>query len=208
MNRCDTRIKRATMLRFAVAVVLLTVMIGTRASRAPPPPVTEASLHKTASSLEKFVDELPMLPKLYGYKKLNGKPIPASLAIGMYAKKWKFHRDLPTSTVFAYGTSAATATVPGPTIEAIHRIPTTVTWLNFLPDTHILPWDPTIPTAIPKHGGVPTVVHLHGGVHPPEYDGSAFAWFTANFREKGFPERTGPVIFERNPALLILNISS
>ncbi|KAK4774393.1 hypothetical protein SAY86_009328 [Trapa natans] len=76
------------MLRFAVAVVLLTVLIGTRASRAPPLPVTEASLHKTASSLEKFVDELPMLPKLYGYKKLNGKPIPASLTIGMYAKKW------------------------------------------------------------------------------------------------------------------------
>ncbi|KAK4804353.1 hypothetical protein SAY86_004170 [Trapa natans] len=172
------------MIRFVAAVVLLTAMFGCGASRAPPP-VTEASLLKTASSLKKFVDKLPMLPKIYGYKMQNGKRIPGSLTVGMYAKKWKFHRDLPPTTVFAYGTSAATATVPGPTIETIQGVPTTLTWLNFLPESHILPWDPTIPTAIPKQGGVPTVVHLHGGVHPPEYDGSAFAWFTANFREKG-----------------------
>lgn len=92
---------------------------------------------------------------------------------------------MPPTTVFAYGTSSETATVPGPTIEALQGTPTYVTWQNHLPQSHILPWDPTIPTAIPKTGGVPTVVHLHGGVHPPQSDGSAFAWFTNGFRETG-----------------------
>jgi FtsP/CotA-like multicopper oxidase with cupredoxin domain len=93
--------------------------------------------------------------------------------------------------VFVYGTSAASATFPGPTIEALQGFPLWVTWENHLPDRHILPWDPTVPTAIPRHGGVPTVVHLHGGVHPPQSDGNADAWFTAGFREKG-PAWTTP----------------
>ncbi|KAA8541325.1 hypothetical protein F0562_025288 [Nyssa sinensis] len=63
--------------------------------------------------------------------------------------------------------------------------PTFVTWENHLPQSHILPWDPTISTAIPKNGGVPAVVHLHGGIHPPQSDGSALAWFTADYRETG-----------------------
>lgn len=97
----------------------------------------------------------------------------------------KFHRDLPPTAVFVYGTSRGTATFPGPAIEAIQGIPLSVTWLNFLPQRHILPWDPTLPTAIPKNGGVPTSVHLHSGVNPPHSDGSALAWFTAGFQERG-----------------------
>lgn len=97
----------------------------------------------------------------------------------------KFHRDLPPTKVFVYGTCKAEATFPGPAIEAIQGVPLSVTWLNFLPRRHILPWDPTIPTAIPKRGGVPTVVHLHSGVNPPHSDGSALAWFTAGFKETG-----------------------
>ncbi|KAK6931874.1 Multicopper oxidase, type 1 [Dillenia turbinata] len=97
----------------------------------------------------------------------------------------KFHRDLPETTVFAYGISKEAATVPGPTIEALQGVPTHITWENYLPKSHILPWDATVPTAISKHGGVPTVVHLHAGVHPPKFDGSAFAWFTNKFNETG-----------------------
>lgn len=92
---------------------------------------------------------------------------------------------MPATTVFAYGTSSSSATVPGPTIQAIRDVPLSVKWENHLPNSHILPFDPTIPTASPKHGGVPTVVHLHGGVQPPQSDGSAFAWFTSNYRETG-----------------------
>ncbi|KAB2621159.1 multicopper oxidase LPR1-like [Pyrus ussuriensis x Pyrus communis] len=136
--------------------------------------------------LQMFVDELPDMPLLKGFDVVNGVPKPKSLKIGMYMKTWRFHRDLPATPVFAYGTSERTATIPGPTIEALQGIDTFVTWSNYLPSEHILPWDPTIPTAIPaSKNGVPTVVHLHGGIHEPASDGSAKAWFTAEFKDRG-----------------------
>ncbi|XP_018723337.2 multicopper oxidase LPR1 homolog 1 [Eucalyptus grandis] len=167
-------------------LIMLIVMGGRGVSMAQqPPPVTEEILRQVAASLQMYVDELPQMPKLFGYTLDTGSPKPGNLTIGMYKTKWKFHRDLPATTVFAYGTSAQTATVPGPAIEAIRGVSTSVKWENHLPESHILPWDPTIPTTVPRHGGVPTVVHLHGGVHPPESDGSALAWFTSDFKETG-----------------------
>lgn len=99
----------------------------------------------------------------------------------------KFHRDLPPSTVYAYGATKRTATVPGPTIEALHGISTFITWQNHIPSKkHILPWDPTIPTAVPStKKGIPTVVHLHGGIHEPASDGNANSWFTEGFQDLG-----------------------
>ncbi|GAB4828790.1 Multicopper oxidase lpr2 [Ancistrocladus abbreviatus] len=139
-----------------------------------------------ATRLKMFVDKLPNMPKLFGYEDVGGKLVSKSLTIGMFHKKWKFHRDLPKADVFAFGTSVHTATVPGPTIEARYDIDTYVTWENHLPPQHILPWDPTIPTAIPaEKKGVPTVVHLHGIITEPESDGHAFAWFTRAFKETG-----------------------
>ena len=86
--------------------------------------------------------------------------------------------------MFAYGTSKEEASIPGPTIEALHRVDTYVRWENHLPRKHILPWDPTIPTAIsPKGNGIPTVVHLHGGMDEPESHGHSHAWFTNRFKE-------------------------
>ncbi|GAV65589.1 Cu-oxidase domain-containing protein/Cu-oxidase_2 domain-containing protein/Cu-oxidase_3 domain-containing protein [Cephalotus follicularis] len=136
--------------------------------------------------LEMFVDELPDMPKIQGFDVVNGVPKTKSLKIGMYQKLWTFHRDLPSTPVFAYGISREAASVPGPTIEALHGIDTHVTWQNHLPSKHILPWDPTIPTAIPRSRlGIPTVVHLHGAIDEPESDGNAKSWFTAGFRERG-----------------------
>ncbi|KFK44386.1 hypothetical protein AALP_AA1G250800 [Arabis alpina] len=135
--------------------------------------------------LEMFIDDLPDMPRLNGFNSVHGVLKPTSLQIGMFFTKWKFHRDLPPTRVFAYGTSRSTATVPGPTIEAVYGIDTYVTWRNHLPSYHILPWDPTIFPATPKHGGIPTVVHLHGGIHEPASDGNAEAWFTNGFRETG-----------------------
>ncbi|KAF7047399.1 hypothetical protein CFC21_056335 [Triticum aestivum] len=168
------------------ALTVLLVLAGlATGTRPPPPPVSEDTLEKVAGSLEMYVDRLPQMPKIHGYSMERGRATPVHLAVGMYRKKWKFHRDLPATTVFAFGESAKSATFPGPTIEALQGVPLSVTWENHLPEQHILPWDPTVPVAIPRHGGVPTVVHLHGGVHPPQSDGSAFAWFTAGFRETG-----------------------
>ncbi|XP_023538288.1 multicopper oxidase LPR2-like isoform X2 [Cucurbita pepo subsp. pepo] len=132
--------------------------------------------------LPMFVDDLPEIPTLSGFHGRHSK----HLRLGMFLKTWKFHRDLPPTPVFAYGVSKDSATVPGPTIEAIHGISTYVTWENHLPDRHILPWDPTIPTAIPAgNRGIPTVVHLHGGITEPGSDGHATSWFTNGFKQKG-----------------------
>ncbi|KAL1803407.1 hypothetical protein ACET3Z_032054 [Daucus carota] len=145
----------------------------------------EASL-LSPSALELFVDELPDMPRISGFDVVNGVSVPKSLKIGMFSKKWKFHRDLPSTTVFAYGESKSTATVPGPTIETLHGVDTYVTWQNHLPSKHILPWDPTIPTAMsPSNKGIPTVVHLHGGIDEPESDGHAYSWFTSGFKARG-----------------------
>ncbi|KAK4484179.1 hypothetical protein RD792_011400 [Penstemon davidsonii] len=138
------------------------------------------------SFLEKFVDELSDMPRVKGFDVINGVHVPNSLKIGMFHKKWKFHRDLPPTPVFAFGTSREGASIPGPTIEALHGVDTYVKWENYLPSKHILPWDPTIPTAIPHtKKGIPTVVHLHGGIDEPESDGHSTSWFTAKFKERG-----------------------
>ncbi|KAI4357680.1 hypothetical protein L6164_001614 [Bauhinia variegata] len=138
------------------------------------------------SKLQMFVDELPDMPRIQAYQLVHGVPKPRSLKIGMFKKKWKFHRDLPPTPVFAYGENRSKATVPGPTIEALRGVDTYVTWQNHLPPKPILPWDPTIPTAIPRNNqGVPTVVHLHGGIHDPESDGNSNSWFTARFNQTG-----------------------
>ena len=40
------------------------------------------------SKLEKFVDELPHMPKILGYHLSDGVPKSKSLKIGMFKKKW------------------------------------------------------------------------------------------------------------------------
>ncbi|KAK4752558.1 hypothetical protein SAY87_021356 [Trapa incisa] len=179
-------VRTKTMIRKLLGFLVVMVIMGRRQSGALPMclPVRQTDIQRVSQSLTMYVDELPKVPTVLGYtveKEDYFKP--GYLTIYMFQKKWKFHRDLPETTVFAFGTSAQTATIPGPTIEAI--VPTHLTWQNYLPEKHILPWDPTIPTAIPKNGGVPTVVHLHGGLHPSRFDGHPDAWFTANFKETG-----------------------
>ncbi|RZC58151.1 hypothetical protein C5167_005453 [Papaver somniferum] len=146
---------------------------------------------KDPKLLRMFVDELPTMPRVRGYHLKDALPVSKILKIGMFLKQWKFHKDLPPTKVFAFGVSKRRATVPGPTIEAIHGVDTYVKWQNHLPEKHLLPWDPTIPTAKPKKG-VPTVTHLHGGIIEPQSDGHSNAWFTAGFKETGptFSKRT------------------
>ncbi|XP_061991620.1 multicopper oxidase LPR2 [Rosa rugosa] len=156
--------------------------------------------------LQMFVDDLPDMPRIQGFEVVNGVPKPRSFKIGMYEKKWKFHRDLPASTVYAFGTSKRTATVPGPTIEALHGISTFIRWQNNIHSTkHILPWDPTIPTAVAStKKGIPTVVHLHGAIGEPESDGNANAWFTEKFGDRGptWSKKTYRYINQQQPGNL------
>lgn len=169
-----------------VSNLLLCILILIHSSLATAENVTADELYEIASSLKMFVDELPKMPTLKGYMLGRDGDLKAGeLRIGMFEKKWKFHRDFPSSTVFAYGTSRESASVPGPTIEAIQGVETFVTWENHLSSRLFLPWDPSLVCAKPKNGGVPTVVHIHGGINEPESDGSPLAWFTAGFNETG-----------------------
>ena len=130
------------------------------------------------NSLIKFVDPLPAPAKLTG----------TNLTIGMYPVSQKLHRDLPLTSLWGYGTSQATATYPGPTIEARRGVPTNVNWLNKLPLTHFLPVDTTLHWANPPGwpgNGIPAVVHLHGGEVEPQSDGHPDAWYTRDFLIKG-----------------------
>lgn len=145
---------------------------------------SDAQNVQNAGMLEMFVDKLPTMPIIQGYTKSDERMLPAHLTIGMYMKKWKFHRDLPSSTVFAFGTSRSEATVPGPTIVARSGVETYVKWENHLPSQHMFTLDHTLEIASPS-SGIPTVVHLHGSVSEPPSDGNAQAWFTAGFKQKG-----------------------
>ncbi|CAI5473095.1 unnamed protein product [Closterium sp. Yama58-4] len=99
-------------------------------------------------ALCKFVDSLTsrVIPTLDGTKRLT---------IGVYQIYQKFHRDLPATKQYAYGTSQKTASYPGPTIVARVGIDTTVTWENHLLDnTHMFTVDRTVMMGVklPKKG--------------------------------------------------------
>ncbi len=117
---------------------------------------------------------------------------------------------VPMTTVWSYGAVEYPGTVaeggtfnyPAFTIEATHRRPVRVKWINdlkanngkYLP--HLLPVDPTlhwanppggragrdsrpafVSTPDPYRGPVPIVTHLHGGHSTEESDGYAEAWY-------------------------------
>jgi len=91
----------------------------------------------------------------------------------------KLHRDLPPTTLYAYGESQETAVYPGPTLEAKMDVTSRIHWDNHIPDEeHFLPLDRSIHWANPKRGGVPTVVHLHGAETESIHDGHPEAWWT------------------------------
>lgn len=115
---------------------------------------------------------------------------------------------LPVTTVWGYGSprDASTFNYPGYTIEAAHRQPVRIKWMNQLKDSgdrylpHLLPVDPTLHWANPGGGQagrdtrptftqgvparytgpVPIVPHLHGGHSNEDSDGYPTAWFLPN----------------------------
>lgn len=180
---------------FATSVVFLHILcLNTIVSS---DTATVDSLYNTAGSLAMFVDMLPMMQAIKGYTMKNRMMVPANLRIGMYMTEWQFHRDLGNSTVFAFGTSRETASVPGPSLEAMAGVQTYVKWENHLPRHHIFTTDPTIEAADPTKG-VPAVVHLHGSVSEPASDGNANAWFTAGFNQTGIHFKKKVYLYENS----------
>ena len=79
----------------------------------------------------------------------------------------KLHRDLPLTTLYAYGTSKETATSPGPTLIAQKNQKTVIRWTNNIDDSSLcdseelcLPVDKTLDLANPDKG-VPNGVLSH-----------------------------------------------
>lgn len=123
-------------------------------------------------ALEPFVDPLPV-PPLATPDASTGDG--EHYRITMVQTQQKLHRDLPATTVWAYGDGHYTG-YPGPTIQAQVDRPVKVTWVNDLRDTqgnlrehHILPVDDCVHGA--HHDAPRTVVHLHGAHVPSAYDG-------------------------------------
>jgi FtsP/CotA-like multicopper oxidase with cupredoxin domain len=108
---------------------------------------------------------------------------------------------LPATTVWSYGSAhdPRSFNYPAFTIEATHRQPVRVKWINDLVDSrgnylpHLLPVDQTLHWAnppggpqgrdghgtdpAPYTGPVPIVTHLHGGHSTQESDGFPEAWY-------------------------------
>jgi spore coat protein A len=128
-----------------------------------------------ASSLQPWVDPLPLLPVATAS---GMRLVPGSAARVPYYRmpmreiQVKLHRDLPPTRVWAYGGS-----FPGPVIEARSGRPAMVEWVNELPTKHFLPVDHTLHGAEADKPEVRAVVHLHGGRTPPESDGYPEDWF-------------------------------
>src|SRR3954470_18687742 len=135
-----------------------------------------------APTLAPFVDPLPLPSRLIATQQGG------TLTVRIRAGEHRFHRDLPTSSIWGYE-----GTFPGPAIEAERGQPVTVEWRNELEGPF-----PVVDTVAPKatdadgvsvqcvpglSGGKPdrhaarltgqTVVHLHGGLTPASYDGWA-----------------------------------
>lgn len=125
------------------------------------------------TSIPKFVDSMPIPDIVVPIKRCNSsKENDFFYHIKMLEAKHKFHKFIPSTTIWGYN-----GTYPGPTLEVPKDVPVKVKWENNLPNSHILPVDHTL------HGtmdtpDVRTVVHLHGANVAADSDGHPEAWFT------------------------------
>ena len=121
--------------------------------------------------LAPFVDPLPVPGPLQPVTGTVGGA--AYYEIPMRQVQQRLHRDLPLTTVWAYGEA-----FPGPVIEAAVGQPVTVKWINDLRDTsgqlrtnHFLPVDTCLHGPDTAGAAPRTVVHLHGGKVAQKDDG-------------------------------------
>jgi spore coat protein A len=162
-------------LLFAAAVALPTLVLADEID----------PLHLNPLSLTKYVDALP-IPAV-------ATPVsPGYYEIGAYPIVQKLHSQLPPTALYGYGTSAATASYPGPTIVAQKGVPISIRWLNFLPQGHLLDYAYDRRSRARPPPRRPDLDAVHGAEVESQSDGGPCAWFTANFAETG-PDFVKPV---------------
>jgi spore coat protein A len=122
-------------------------------------------------TLTPFVDALPVPAPLQPITGAVGSA--AYYEVTMRQVQQKLHRDLPSTTVWAYGSA-----FPGPLIEAGVRQPVIVKWINDLRDgagrlrtNHLLAVDTCLHGPDTEGAAPRTVVHLHGGKVAQKDDG-------------------------------------
>ncbi|KAI5073256.1 hypothetical protein GOP47_0011269 [Adiantum capillus-veneris] len=154
-------------------LVIVWVITFTQETRAAADAPTVCFQEPSSPHLDMFVDELPILSTL-------NVAASSHITLGAYKINQKLHRDLPSTALYAFGTSQETAQYPGPTLEATRWVPTSITWENHIEDNfHFLPSDNSLSIPRLQRGGVPMVVHLHGGEVPSNSDGNPEAWYTS-----------------------------
>ncbi|KAG6546194.1 hypothetical protein Mapa_012231 [Marchantia paleacea] len=130
----------------------------------------------TAHGEHSFCQNLTASPTLTPFV----DPLPIPPTIDVSTGKQKLHSELPATTLYAYGTSEKTTSLPGPTLVATRHKPSHIRFENHIkdPETFLIT-DTTIHWASPTHGGIPIVTHLHGAEAPSDSDGHPDGWFTA-----------------------------
>ncbi len=101
-----------------------------------------------------------------------------NIVMGRYTDR--LHPDLPPTTLYGYA-DAATRHFKhlGGAIVASTGKPVRISWHNELPDTHILPADPSVITPFVSGPNLynRAAPHLHGGLVPWPSDGGPYHWF-------------------------------
>jgi spore coat protein A len=128
--------------------------------------------------LTRFVDPLPV-PQVLPSTETRPHPGQSGVQvpyhrIAMRKVEVKVHRDLPSTSIWSYGSTA-----PGPTIEVRKGQPMLIEWVNNLPAQHFLPIDHNLCGAGKDLPEVRTAVHVHGASVPPESDGYPENWQTS-----------------------------
>jgi spore coat protein A len=131
--------------------------------------VTVQTAYRTATSLERYIDPLPIPKRLAPEEQRKDK---ALYRLRMLEFTQQMHSQLPPTRLWGYA-----GQYPGPTIEAFRGMPIEVVWENHLPQQHIFRVDPHIHGAMIPAPTVRTVPHLHGARSNSESDGLPEKWF-------------------------------
>ncbi|RZS17067.1 hypothetical protein BHM03_00049179 [Ensete ventricosum] len=87
-SRSSQEIHSKSMMAAKLVLTVLVLIVGLAAGNRSPPAVTDKTLRSIAQSLKKYIEPLPIVPKLYGYSTHHGHPKSTCLTIGMFRKKW------------------------------------------------------------------------------------------------------------------------
>jgi spore coat protein A len=162
---------RRDFLKLCAASVPALALANGFGAREPNSPASAQTAYRTPSTLDRYIDPLPIPKRLIPHGTRKDK---VQYGVRMVEFKHQMHSQLPPTTAWGYE-----GQYPGPTIEAMSGVPVEVIWENRLPTRHIFQVDPRIHGAMPPAPAVRTVPHLHGSRTRSESDGLPEKWFAS-----------------------------